>query len=82
MPFFGFRKGSISGLIALLLSQNPGLGIVNARKLANQTKRDRGSNYKPHYGKQAAARNLLHAKAHTHGLAMTAEDHIVFAQRG
>lgn len=32
------------------------------------TNRVRYSKYKPHYGNKAAARNLQHRQAHTHGL--------------
>jgi len=63
------RRGTISTLMAMLM--NEGVKYNDARSLAKCTKRDRSSNYKPHYGKQAAARNLRHAKAGTHGLRMS-----------
>ena len=77
-----FTYDSISGLIARILNTNPLLHLTEARKIANQPKRNRNSHYIPHYGLQAAARNLRHAKAGTHGLRIDKDGHVVFASRG
>ena len=62
------RLCSMGQYAMLLMLHNPAMKLFEARKKARGTKRVKFSRHMPHYGKQAAARNLRHAKAWTHGL--------------
>jgi len=64
------RFCSLGQYAILLMLHNPAMKIFEARMRSRGTKRVKFSKHKPHYGKQAAARNLRHAKAGTHGLYM------------
>ena len=71
------RLCSMGQYAMLLMLQNPAMKLFEARKRARGTKRVKFSKHVPHYGKQAAARNLRHAKAWTHGL-MRIDNKILF----
>lgn len=51
-----------------LMNQNPKMKMKEARAIVTAKQTMRISSGKPHYGKQAAARNLKHKANGTHGL--------------
>jgi len=75
------RFCSMGQYLAMLMIHNPAMKLFEARMRSRATKRVKFSRHKPHYGKQAASRNLRHAKAGTHGLAMPVRGTIAFSNR-
>ena len=71
-----FRVGSITALMSLIMGKDSSVKPYAAYRLACMTKRIRVSSHTPHYGAKAAARNLRHAKAGTHGLRIDRNGHI------
>lgn len=62
------RTGTIAQAAKALSTINPQINILDAlRIIRSTTKRVACSKYIPHYGTQAAARNLRHIQAGTHG---------------
>lgn len=62
------RTESTSKYLKRLIDLFPSLDLNRLRNMAKSTKRKRVSKYKPHYGRNAAKRNLKHIKEGTHGL--------------
>ena len=63
-----FENETLLNYAKRIIAAIPTIFITKAKSLAQTTKRIRSSKHKRHYGIQAAARNLRHMQAGTHGL--------------
>ena len=62
------RTKSIAQAIRDIIKVIPKLSLATVNKIASSYKRQRYNKYAPHYGEQAATRNLRHMKNWTHGM--------------